>query len=91
MPRRKEAPLPQTPIKELWNMSPTTAGWLAEIGIETYEQLASSDLFEVWSCLKKRHSQVTALMFFALWGAVNNCHWNHIPDPVRAEFETKRS
>lgn len=91
MPRRKHPPLPDTQSSELWNLSPITAEWLKEFGIETHSHLASSDLFEVWIELKRRHQQVTALMYYALWGSVHNCHWNQIPDSEKAEFESRRS
>lgn len=91
MPPRKHPPHPETPVSELWNISTITAGWLEELGISTYQNLCDADLFEVWVELKLRHRQVTALMYYALWGAVNNCHWNQIPDSVKAEFEARRA
>lgn len=91
MPRRKDPPLPSTLVGELWNLSPITAEWLKELGIETYSQLAEADLFILWNELKARHQQVTALMFYALWGAVHNCHWNQVPESVKTTFAERRN
>ncbi len=79
MPRTKKSPTKDTPVNVLWNLSEITAGWLIDDGINTYGDLVKSDLIEVWLSLKKQHKQVTKLMYYALWGAVNDCHWNKIP------------
>lgn len=89
MPRRTTAPTAETPVAELWNLSATTADWLNELGVFTYGQLAERDQFELWVELKVRHRQVTKLMFYALWGAVQNCHWNQIPAEVVEEFDCR--
>lgn len=90
MPPRKTPPSSSTPVRELWNLSEVIASWLHELGIDTYGQLVDADLIEVWVELKGRHKQVTKLMFFALWGAVHNCHWNLIPDSEKAKLDLIR-
>ena len=79
MPRTRTAPNTDTPVNELWNLSETTASWLIDNGINTFGDLQKSNLLETWLELKKQHKQVTRLMYYALWGAVNDCHWNKIP------------
>jgi hypothetical protein len=91
MPSRKVPPTPETPISQLWNMSDITAEWLEELGINNYQALVNADLYHLWSELKIRHRQVTRLMFYGLWGAVNNCHWKEIPEHEVAAFEEYRS
>lgn len=90
MPARKTPPTPDTPVRELWNLSDLTGGWLEELGIETYGQLSEADLFTVWVELKSRHRQVSKLMYCAMWGAVANCHWNRIPASEIEVFESRR-
>lgn len=91
MPRRKTPPKADTPTRELWNLSDLTAEWLAEIGIHTYGDLCEANLYVVWRELKLRHRQVTKLMFYALWGAVANCHWNQIPEAEIINFDEWRA
>lgn len=91
MPRRSTPPQPDTPVRELWNLSDLTAGWLEELGVHTYEQLQAQDLYLLWSELKARHRQVSKLMFYALWGAVHNCHWNKIPSEEIQAFDDYRA
>lgn len=90
MPARKTSPLPSTPVAQLWNLSPITAGWLSELGVVTFKDLQRRDLFDLWLSLKTSHRQVTRLMYFALWGAIHNCHWNLIPDEEKDRFEERR-
>ena len=87
MPSRTSAPEPSTPVEELWNLSDKTGGWLRRIGISTYGQLEQADLFDVWVQLKLEHGQVSKLMYYAMWGAVHNAHWNTTPQTVKDEFD----
>jgi TfoX C-terminal domain len=90
MPRQKRALLkPQTPVEELWNLSALTSGWLREQGISTHQELARADLFELWLALRLKHSQVTRLMYYALWGAKHDCHWNKIPLLEKKKFDER--
>lgn len=91
MPARKTPPQPDTPVEELWNLSNLTAGWLRELGIATHQQLTEADLFALWADLKRRHRQVSKLMFYALWGAVHNVHWKHVPEEEIARFDAWRA
>ena len=86
MPPRITAPDALTPVSELLNISEVTAGWLVELNIRTFGDLEKADLMEVWKELRVRHRQVTKLMYYALWGAVNNCHWNRTPDEEKARL-----
>jgi hypothetical protein len=80
MPARKTPSTDSTPVEELWNLSDLTGSWLRELGISNYSELCAADLLSVFLELKARHRQVTKLMYYALWGAVANAHWNQIPD-----------
>jgi hypothetical protein len=90
MPRKKRAPLtPDTPVAELWNLSSTTAGWLNDAGVFTHEDLVATDLVTLWQRLKGSHRQVTRLMYYALVGAMHDCHWKEISPSAIADFEKR--
>ncbi|MCG9894762.1 MAG: TfoX/Sxy family protein [Fimbriimonadaceae bacterium] len=91
MPPRKTEPTDETPVAELWNLSDLTASWLNEVGIHTYGDLRQADLFALWAELRGRHRQVSKLMYYAMWGAVGNCHWNRIPPEEIARFDAWRA
>lgn len=90
MPRRTTPPTAETPLHELWNLSDLTAGWLNELGVTNYGELQQQDLLKLWAELKLRHRQVSKLMYYALWEAVNNVHWNRIPPSEVEAFEAFR-
>jgi DNA transformation protein and related proteins len=88
MPRNQTKKLnAKTPVEELWNISTVSAQWLRDENILTYKDLSQANLFQLWLQLKMKHSQVTRLMYFALWGAKNDCHWNLISPEEKAQFE----
>lgn len=91
MPARRTPARPDTPCRELWNLSDTTAAWLAELGVHTHAQLAAADLFALWAQLRARHAQVTKLMFLAMAGAVHDVHWRLVPGDVVEAFERWRA
>lgn len=82
----KPRPVPQasTPVEALMNLSQVSAGWLREEGVCSYADLQAADLVALWLRLKAKHPQVTRLMYYALWGALRNTHWNQIPEEEKA-------
>lgn len=91
MPARRTPARPDTPCRELWNLSDTTAAWLADLGVHTHAQLAAADLFALWARLRALHPQVTKLMFLAMAGAVHDVHWRLVPSDVVEAFERWRA
>ncbi|MGF1465184.1 MAG: TfoX/Sxy family DNA transformation protein [Sandaracinaceae bacterium] len=63
------------------------AGWLREEGIETYADLAAADRLALFLTLKAGHRQVTRLMYYALWGAVENRHWRECPEDEKTRVD----
>lgn len=90
MPARRTPARPDTPCRELWNLSDTTAAWLAEAGIRTHGDLAAADLRQLWAKLRAEHPQVTKLMFLAMAGAVHDVHWRLVPSELVAAFDAWR-
>ncbi len=86
---------PDTPVEALINLSQLTGSWLREEGACTHADLAATDLITLWLRLKSQHRQVTKLMYYALWGAVHDQHWNRIPasekDRIDAVVRTNRA
>jgi DNA transformation protein len=87
VPPRKTPSQSATPVEELWNLSALTAGWLRALGIRTRGDLERRDLIEVWLALRLEHPQVTRLMYYALWGAVNDLHWKFVPKDAKRLFD----
>jgi hypothetical protein len=90
VPARRTPARPDTPCRELWNLSDTTAAWLAAAGVHTHAQLAAADLCQLWAKLRAAHPQVTKLMFLAMAGAVHDVHWRLVPSDLVAAFDAWR-
>jgi hypothetical protein len=57
--------------------------------VHTHADLKRTDLFELWRKLRLKHGQVTRLMYYALWGAREDCHWNKISLAEKARFDAQ--
>ena len=75
---QRPPPTDDTPVESLYNISAKSGAWLRDEGVATYGDLVRQDLVGLWLRLKSEHRQVTRLMYYALWGAVHDCHWNRI-------------
>lgn len=89
MPARRTPAQPDTPVEQPWNLPDLTASWIRAAGVQAYRDLAERDLVELWIELRFNHEQVTRLTYYALWGAVNDRHWNPIPDEKKARFDAE--
>jgi DNA transformation protein len=59
-------------------LGPKSRAWLAGIGIDTPEQLAAQDPFEVWARLKAAQPGVSLNLLYALIGAVERRDWREV-------------
>jgi DNA transformation protein len=65
----------------LKNLGMATVNILRAIGVNTYEDLASTGAVETYCRIKARGIQVSKVMLYALEGALMNVHWNDL-DPA---------
>lgn len=81
-------------LTKLPNIGPVLASRLAEVGIETYKDLASLGSVEV--VLRLSHTDPSACykMLYAIEGAIRGVRWHAIPKDerarVRAQFDLAR-
>lgn len=82
-------------IDSLPNIGPTIARYLQHIGIRT-----RSDLYQAGAVAAYLHLQASfpdkrfpvCYYLYSLQGALDNCHWNDVPKPVKEQLvaEVKR-
>lgn len=84
-----QKPAATIPIGALLNMNAISTEWLASVGVNTYEDLASRDIFEVWIDVKDKHPKADKTLYYALWGALNNKHWSEIPQAEKDALSHK--
>lgn len=71
----------------LRNIGPTTAAWLAEVGIDTPERLRRLGPVEAYKMVKAwRPWDVTLTLLWALEGAVTDSDWMDVPPERRLEL-----
>ena len=67
-------------------LGPRSRAWLAGIGIESPEQLAARDPFEVWAQLKAAQPGVSLNLLYALIGAVESRDWREVARTERTSI-----
>ncbi|MBA4136888.1 MAG: hypothetical protein C0518_06185 [Opitutus sp.] len=80
----------RTGLGTLLNLGPKSTAWLADVGLNTREELAALGPIETCRRLRSAGHPVNVLMAYALEGALTGTHWNEISPKtkqwLRAEF-----
>ena len=84
----------QSPIIDLPNIGPKSAGWLTTIGIHTRQDLEDMGIVPAYCLLKGQGYPVSLNLLYALYGALHNVPWNHVSletkERLQAEVEEFR-
>lgn len=73
--------------EELPNIGPTTAAWLAEVGIDSAEELRRRGAVDAYRMVKAwRPWDVTLTLLWALEGAITDRDWMDVPPERRLEL-----
>lgn len=67
------------------NIGPTSARWLAAVGIRSVADIKKITPIGVYRLLKAQGYRVSANLVYALHGAVLDCHWTNIPPALKRE------
>jgi len=73
------------PLK-LRNIGPKSAAWLRQVGLRTQEDLVAAGPVEAYMRVKRAGFKPSLNMLYALEGALQDCHWQEIPEARRAEL-----
>ncbi len=77
-----------TPVHELKNIGPVSAGWLLEIGCRTRADLEAMGAVMAYKILKHHPpGDVTLNLLYALHGALTDTHWTGLSPDVKARLE----
>ena len=72
------------PLK-LRNIGPKSAAWLRQVGLRTQEDLVAAGPVDAFMRVKRAGFKPSLNMLYALEGALQDCHWQEIPEARRAE------
>ena len=71
-------------LARLRNIRPTTAGWLADIGVSSLEELDALGSLEAYRRLKAAYpARVTIVALYALEAALLDIPWTNLPLDMR--------
>lgn len=73
-------------IEKLKNLGPRSAAWLADIGIHTTADLERMGVAEAYFLVKAKGYNASAVLLYALYGALHNIHWQDVPLETRAQL-----
>ncbi len=69
------------------NTGPKTAGWLAEVGLDSVDALRAAGAIAAYVRLKHQHpGQVSLNALWAIYGAIHGIPWNRIDPAVKQEL-----
>lgn len=73
------------PLK-MRNIGPKSAAWLRQVGLKTPEDLAEAGPLEAFMRVKRAGFKPSLNLLYALEGALQDCHWQEVPDARRTEL-----
>lgn len=74
-------------ITDSLNLGPTSAKWLAEIGIYTRDELIEIGVVEAYCLVKARQPKASLNLLYGLYGAVHHIPWNMIPPETKTALQ----
>lgn len=70
-------------LLEQKNLGFTTVNWLQAVGISNFEQLAEVGAVAAYARIRQRGIKVSKVALYALYGALNDCHWSDLSDELK--------
>ncbi|CAG4969204.1 MAG: TfoX/Sxy family protein [Lysobacter sp.] len=71
---------------KLRNIGPKSAAWLRQVGLRTREDIAEAGPVEAFMRVKRAGFKPTLNLLYAIEGALQDCHWQEVPDARRTEL-----
>ncbi len=76
-------------LADLVNLGPTSAGWLRDVGIETYDDLERVGSVRAFLLVDASREGVSLNLLYALEGALRDVRWDLLPAAVRADLRRR--
>lgn len=68
---------------KLRNIGPKSAAWLRQVGLHTRADLAAAGPVEAYMRVRRAGFRPSLNLLYSLEGALNDCHWQEVPDERR--------
>ena len=76
-------------LEGLPNLGPTSAGWLRDVGIETYDDLERLGSVRAFLLVDASREGVSLNLLYALEGALRDVRWDLLPPDLRADLRRR--
>jgi DNA transformation protein and related proteins len=73
-------------LSDLPNLGSTSAGWLHDVGIESYDDLERLGSVQAFLLVDASREGVSLNLLYALEGALRDVRWDRLPPQVRADL-----
>lgn len=70
----------------LRNIGPKSSAWLRQVGLHTREDLAAAGPVDAYMRVRRAGFRPSMNLLYALEGALQDCHWQEIPDARRQQL-----
>lgn len=74
--------------EKLRNIGPKSAAWLRQVGLRTREEIAGVGAVGAYMRVRRAGFKPSLNLLYALEGALQDCHWQEVPEARRAELVT---
>jgi hypothetical protein len=81
--------LANSELDVLLNLGPKSSGWLADIGIQTRQDLVAMGIVPAYCLLKAQGYPVSLNLLYALYGALHDMPWNQVPPKVKTSLQAE--
>lgn len=71
---------------KLRNIGPKSAAWLRQVGLRTHGDLAAAGPVEAFMRVRRAGFRPSLNLLYALEGALQDCHWQEVPEARRQEL-----
>ena len=71
---------------KLRNIGPKSAAWLRQVGLRTREDLVEAGTVGAYMKVRRAGFKPSLNLLYALEGALQDCHWQDVPDARRVEL-----
>jgi DNA transformation protein len=76
-------------LEILLNLGPKSTSWLAEIRVQTRQDLVEMGVVPAYCLVKAQGYPVSLNLLYALYGALHDIPWNKLPLEVKEQLQTE--
>lgn len=72
--------------EKMRNIGPKSAAWLRQVGLHTRADLEAAGPVDAYMRVRRAGFRPSLNLLYALEGALQDCHWQEVPDERRREL-----